>query len=138
MPGFVDEDELRELMAHAACLANPSRREGYGLVVVEAAAFGTPVVLVADENNASTELISTDVNGFVARSASPADLGEALTAVLAGGEALRMRTRDWYETAVRTRTIEQTVKGILPLLNGAPGNAPGNPGSSADQAKMLR
>lgn len=41
-PGFVADDRLDELMGAAACLVNPSRREGYGLVVVEAAAHGTP------------------------------------------------------------------------------------------------
>lgn len=118
LPGFVDEDELRGLMAHAACLANPSRREGYGLVVVEAAAWGTPVVLVADENNAATELITTGVNGFVAASTSAEDLGGAIVAALEGGEELRHRSREWYELAVQTRTMKQTVEGILPLLDG--------------------
>ena len=45
----------------------PSRREGYGLVVVEACAAGTPSVVVADPDNAATELIEEGVNGFVAR-----------------------------------------------------------------------
>ena len=35
----------------------PSRREGYGLVVVEAAARGVPSVVVADPDNAATELV---------------------------------------------------------------------------------
>src|SRR5690606_26706071 len=37
MPGFVSESELATMMRSAAALVNPSRREGYGLVVVEAA-----------------------------------------------------------------------------------------------------
>ncbi|SDH47715.1 Glycosyltransferase involved in cell wall bisynthesis [Microbacterium pygmaeum] len=119
LPGFVDEEELRHLFSTAACLANPSRREGYGLVVVEAAAWGTPVVLVSDENNASTELIAEGVNGFVAASTAPGALGAAIMSVLQGGEELRHRTREWYEEAVRTRTIEKTVQGILPMLDGA-------------------
>ncbi len=41
-PGFVSEAELDRLMHGALALANPSRREGYGLVVVEANAHGTP------------------------------------------------------------------------------------------------
>ena len=47
----------------------PSRREGYGMVVVEAAARGTPSIVVAGEDNAATELIEEGVNGFVAPSA---------------------------------------------------------------------
>ena len=41
----------------ALCMVLPSRREGYGLVVVEAAARGTPSVVVRDPDNAATELV---------------------------------------------------------------------------------
>ena len=53
-------------LRRALCLVLPSRREGYGLVVVEACAAGTPSVVVADPDNAATELIEEGVNGFVA------------------------------------------------------------------------
>ena len=43
-PGFVDADVLAESIASALCLALPSKREGYGLVVIEAAARGVPVI----------------------------------------------------------------------------------------------
>ena len=49
------------------CLVLPSRREGYGLVVIEAAAHGTPSVVVADPDNAAVELVTEGVNGFIAR-----------------------------------------------------------------------
>ena len=94
--------------------------------MVEAAAWGTPVVLVADDNNASTELITENVNGFVAASTAPGDLGAAIASVMEGGEELRHRTRGWYEEAVRTRTIEQTVQGMLPMLDGTPEPASSN------------
>ena len=47
-------------------LVNPSAREGFGLVVAEAAADGTPSVVVAGEDNAAAELVIDGVNGFVA------------------------------------------------------------------------
>ena len=53
-------------MARATCLLLPSTREGYGMVVIEAAAKGVPSVLVAAPDNASTEHITDGVNGFVA------------------------------------------------------------------------
>ncbi|MFT3876817.1 MAG: glycosyltransferase [Propioniciclava sp.] len=115
-PGFVAEDELARMMGEASCLLNPSRREGYGLVVVEAAAHGTPSIVTAHPANASTELIAEGVNGFVAASASPEDLAEAIGRVHAGGEALRRSTRAWYEDAIRTRTIARTAQGILDAL----------------------
>ena len=116
-PGFVEDAELDGLMHGALALLNPSRREGYGLVVVEANAHGTPVVLVADEGNAATELIDEGVNGVIAPSTSPTDLARAIRAVADGGDDLRSSARAWYETAVGTRTIRRTVEGILSALN---------------------
>nr|WP_244630568.1 MULTISPECIES: glycosyltransferase [unclassified Microbacterium] len=115
-PGFVSDAELDTLLHGALCLANPSRREGYGLVVVEANAHGTPVVLVADEGNAATELIDDGVNGVVAPSTRPDDLARAIRAVADGGDDLRRTSRAWYDTAVGTRTIRRTVEGILSAL----------------------
>ena len=62
---------LDEALARALCLVLPSRREGYGLVVVEAAARGAPVVVVAGPDNAAIELVEEGVNGVVAASAEP-------------------------------------------------------------------
>ncbi|MGC0368027.1 glycosyltransferase family 4 protein [Microbacterium sp. SLBN-111] len=115
-PGFVDDAELDALMHGALALINPSRREGYGLVVVEANAHGTPVVLVADEGNAATELIDDGVNGVVAPTISPTDLARAIRAVADGGDDLRRSARAWYDTAVGTRTIRRTVEGIVSAL----------------------
>lgn len=42
--GFVDENKKFGLLARAYILVNPSIREGWGLVVIEAAAVGTPTI----------------------------------------------------------------------------------------------
>ncbi|MGN7968625.1 glycosyltransferase family 4 protein [Microbacterium sp. 22296] len=115
-PGFVSDAELDRLLHGAVALANPSRREGYGLVVVEANAHGTPVVLVADEGNAATELIDDGVNGVVSPTIRSADLARAIRDVVDGGDDLRRSSRAWYDTAVGTRTIRRTVEGILSAL----------------------
>jgi glycosyltransferase involved in cell wall biosynthesis len=117
LPGFVSEDDLAQLMRGATALINPSRREGYGLVVVEAAAHGTPVILVADDGNAATELISPGENGFIAASTEPAELAAAVVKTARGGEKLRATTRAWYEVAVRTRTLDRTVHQILSTVD---------------------
>src|SRR5207244_1814890 len=41
-PGFVGQADVEHALENALCLLLPSRREGYGLVVVEAFARGTP------------------------------------------------------------------------------------------------
>lgn len=122
-PGFVDDQELARLMHGALCLANPSRREGYGLVVVEANAHGTPVVLVKDDGNAATELVSAGVNGVVADSSRPDALARAIISVAEAGDELRHSARAWYDEAVRTRTIRRTVEGVLSALDRQPARA---------------
>jgi glycosyltransferase involved in cell wall biosynthesis len=91
-PGFVDEEVIEDALARALCLVLPSRREGYGLVVVETLSKGTPVVLVCGEDNASTELIEEGRNGLVVPSPSAEDLATALTSVRAAGPKLRAST----------------------------------------------
>ena len=70
-PGFVAGELVEDAVKRALCLVFPSRREGYGLVVVEAAAVGTPTVVVDAPDNAAVELVEDGVNGFVAKSAEP-------------------------------------------------------------------
>ncbi|WP_159448497.1 glycosyltransferase family 4 protein [Demequina sp. NBRC 110052] len=112
MPGFVSESELAELMGGASALVNPSKREGYGLVVVEAAGRGTPSVLVADPDNAAMELVEEGVNGFVAPSIAAEDLAAAIVRAASGGTDLRRSTRDWYDDAVVTKTVTRTVERL--------------------------
>ncbi len=96
-PGFVAREELEEGLASALCMVLASRREGYGLVVVEAAARGVPSVVVADPDNAATELVDDGANGFVAASADPEDIAAAILRVRAAGEPLRASTAAWFE-----------------------------------------
>ena len=94
--GFVASGVVEEALRRALCMVLPSSREGYGLVVVEAAAAGTPSVVVAGPDNAAVELIDEGENGFVARSADPNDLADAIVRVQDAGPALRDATADWF------------------------------------------
>lgn len=111
-PGFVDAEIVEHDLARALCLLLPSRREGYGLVVVEAAANGTPSIVVAGEDNAATELVEEGVNGFVAPSASPADLAEAIARVHAGGGELRRSTADWFARNARRLSLDASLDHV--------------------------
>ena len=111
--GRVDDEELEELFATAAVLVNPSAREGFGLVVAEAAAHGTPSVVVAGEDNAAAELIVDGENGFVAGSIAPEVLGEAITKAVTAGSPLRRSTASWFTRERRERSLDRSVGELL-------------------------
>lgn len=113
MPGFVPAAAVEAALARAMCLVLPSKREGYGLVVVEAAARGTPSVVVKGPDNAAVELLSEGENGVVARSAEPQDLAAAILAVHAGGARLRAATAAWYERNATMLSLESSVRTVV-------------------------
>jgi glycosyltransferase involved in cell wall biosynthesis len=95
--GHRPEEEIGAALSRAACLATASEREGYGLVVVEAAARGTPSVVVAGPENGAVELVSEGDNGAVAASADPDELADAILRVVQAGPVLRASTTRWFE-----------------------------------------
>ncbi|SCG85543.1 glycosyltransferase family 4 protein [Methanobacterium congolense] len=66
--GFLeDHKNLISLMKSSKVFVLPSKREGFGMVVVEANACGLPVVVYEHEMNAARDLIDENVNGFIAK-----------------------------------------------------------------------
>lgn len=116
VPGFVDRRLLDAALRSASVLVNPSAREGYGLVVVEATAAGTPVVLVDGPDNAAVELVRHGINGSVAESTSAADLAAAIVWAVEAGAELRVSSRAWYDEQARTGTVAVTARRILATL----------------------
>jgi glycosyltransferase involved in cell wall biosynthesis len=111
-PGFVSTEVVEHDLARALCMVLPSSREGYGLVVVEASANGTPSVVVRGEDNAATELVEDGVNGFVAASAAPEDLAEAIVKVHRAGGELRASTTDWFARNARRLSIDASLDRV--------------------------
>ena len=95
----------------------PSRREGYGLIVVEASAAGTPAIVVREPDNASVELVEDGVNGFVSASAAPGDLADAIVRVHEGGEELRRSTREWFAANARRLSLESSLETMLSVYS---------------------
>jgi glycosyltransferase involved in cell wall biosynthesis len=118
-PGFVDANRLAAAIKRALCLVLPSRREGYGLVVVEAASLGTPSVVVRGPDNAATELIEDGVNGVVAPSADPHDLAAAILRVYEGGPALRASTEAWFARNAHRLSLESSLAKVLQAYDGS-------------------
>jgi glycosyltransferase involved in cell wall biosynthesis len=111
-PGFVDFEEVDQALRHALCMVLPSSREGYGLVVVEASARGTPSVVVRGPDNAAVELVDDGENGVIAASASPQDLADAIVRVHEQGEGLRERTRAWFARNARRLSLSSSLETV--------------------------
>ena len=112
-PGFVSADAVHQALARATCHLLPSEREGYGMVVIEAAATSTPTVLVREPESAAVELVDDGVNGIVADDV--AALAGAVVDVHAAGVTLRESTARWYAehaagmtAQASARVVEQT------------------------------
>ncbi len=110
---FVPPQAHRELARYYravdVCLV-PSHSESFGLVALEAAACGTPVVAAAVGGLRS--LVDDDVTGYLVDSRDPADYAAPIAALLtdpararAMGEAAEARSRryGWTMTAARLR-----------------------------------
>ena len=113
VPGFVATETVDDLMGRALCMVLPSRREGYGLVVIEAAARGTPSVLVAGPDNAAVELVAEGENGFIAASSSADDLAAAIVQVHQEGQALRDSTAAWFARNASRLSLGQSLEVVL-------------------------
>lgn len=113
VPGFVATETVDELMGRALCMLLPSRREGYGLVVIEAAARGTPSIVVPDPDNAALELIEDGVNGVIASSASADDLAAAIVRVSEAGEPLRRSTAAWFTANAPRLSLERSLESVV-------------------------
>ena len=111
--GRVKSSEVAETIASATCLLHPSEREGYGQVIVEAAALGTPAIVVAGPENAATELIEPGVNGYVAGSCDPEELGRLVVDAVQNTDALRRSTREWYAEHSNELSLQHSLDTVL-------------------------
>jgi glycosyltransferase involved in cell wall biosynthesis len=118
-PGFVDQEVLEQALSSALCVVLPSRREGYGLIVVESAARGVPSVVVAGPDNAATELVDEGANGFVSPSVEADDLAAALVRVYDAGPELRRSTLEWFHRNAERLSLERSLHVVLRQYSSA-------------------
>jgi glycosyltransferase involved in cell wall biosynthesis len=83
------------------------------MVVVEAAAVGTPSVVIAGPDNAAVEQVEEGENGYVAASSDPEVVAAALVRALREGPALRERTRSWFGREAPRRRLGASVQAVL-------------------------
>ena len=126
-PGFVDATRIDEALTNAMCMLSTSRREGYGMVVIEAAARATPSVVLAGEDNAAVELVEDGVNGVVAPTADPETIAAAIVRVHDAGMAMRESTAKWFAQNAQRLSLESSLRAVLASYEPAPPRSPTTP-----------
>jgi glycosyltransferase involved in cell wall biosynthesis len=103
-PGFVTEDVKSLLIKHASVLVYPSLFEGFGLPVLEAAAFGVPSVTT--KSSSLPEVGGT--HAFYFDPFNPSDFGRVLMKALIDaevkGSAVRNDCLEWSKRFSWTKT----------------------------------
>jgi glycosyltransferase involved in cell wall biosynthesis len=116
--GFVHADGITRALRRALCMVLPSEREGYGLIVVEASAQGTPSVVVDAPDNAAIELVDDGQNGVLAESADPEHLAAAILRVHREGFALRERTCAWFARNATRLSLDSSLEHVVRIYAG--------------------
>jgi glycosyltransferase involved in cell wall biosynthesis len=80
-PFLPRHDDVFAAMKSARVLVNPSSREGFGIIALEANACGLPVITIRSPRNACADLIRDGENGFVC-DPTPVGIAAALATAL--------------------------------------------------------
>lgn len=113
--GFLkDHNELLKIMKSSQVFVFPSKREGFGMVVLEANACGLPVVVVEHPMNAAVELVKNNQNGFIVEGSEVA-LADGIITGLKNKKNLEAacvefaRGYDWDEIVLNLEDFYQEV-----------------------------
>ncbi len=93
--GYVEESKKFELLAKAHLLINTSIREGWGLVVIEAASVGTPTV--AFDVPGLRDSIKNKVTGLLSEGRDINKLAEIISNTLVDDDILAKLSKNAYE-----------------------------------------
>ena len=111
MPGFIQDDELVDHYALADVFAMPSKKEGFGIVFIEAAACGTPVI--AGNSDGSKEAL---LGGEIGKLVDPDDV-DMLTAAIDEALTLPKNKRALSEKVLEHYRFEKYRGKMDEMLN---------------------
>jgi len=134
--GPVADAEVRGLYSRAAAVVVPSLYEPFGLVALEAAAVGAP--LIVSDTGGLAEIVTTGRTGLVVPANDPVALAGAIDSVIADPAAARRRAVAlsselpdrfaWSRIAERTiDAYERARRMKAPPVDGGGGNGPSAP-----------
>lgn len=116
--GYVSDEERTKLLSESSVLLVTSIKEGWGLVVTEAAAGGTPAVVY--DVDGLRDAVTDGVTGLICRERTPAAMARLVSDLLSDGDWLnRLSLNAWQ--ASRNFTFERTAAQFLNALEAERG-----------------
>lgn len=112
--GFVSQKKKFKLLGMSHVLVNPSAREGWGLVNIEANALQTPVV--GYRSPGLVDSISNGYSGFICQINTPRELAD-LTFKIISNNKLYKKIQDNAKLWSQNYTWEASTKKSLKLIN---------------------
>ncbi len=112
------QDDVRWVFEMIDVLVLPSREESFGLVLVEAGAYGKPVIATRTEG--PSEIIEDGSTGFLVRPDDPAELADRIERLVSGavdgermGQAGARRVQTLFCAEGNSRAIEDIIRDLL-------------------------
>jgi glycosyltransferase involved in cell wall biosynthesis len=110
----LNDQEVQEVLKSSSVLFHPSKREGYGLAVIEAAMLGVPAVLISYKDNKSVELAISP--SLVSNSSEIDELARIILFSFKNREDLHSRCLEWKSNEAVTKTTVQSIDKIADLI----------------------
>jgi glycosyltransferase involved in cell wall biosynthesis len=115
--GFVDQPELPQVYAEADAFAFPTLDDPFGMVLLEAAASGLPVIASAYAG-ATEDLVENEVHGFVVDPRNISAMADAIVRLAASPDLRIEMGRAAHRVTLR-RTPAATAAGYLQAAEAA-------------------
>lgn len=112
--GFLSQKKKYELLSRAHILVNPSTREGWGLVNIEANSAGTPVV--AYNNAGLVDSIKNGTSGILTKKNNPEELAENIKSLLQDKKRyskLQKGAIDWSKRFKWGKLVKVSLKHLV-------------------------
>lgn len=116
--GFVSEEEKFNRLARSHILINPSVREGWGLVNIEANRMGTPVV--AYRSPGLVDSVSAGNSGVLCQQNTPDDLAKNILRILDDNDLYRKLCKDsiaWSNNFTWEKSKTMSINLIEKIVN---------------------
>ncbi|MDO8619182.1 MAG: glycosyltransferase family 4 protein [Candidatus Daviesbacteria bacterium] len=112
--GFVSQREKFELLAKSHILINPSYREGWGLVNIEANFYATPIV--AYPSRGLVDSVKSEMSGIICEEKTPLSLARAVARVYEDPQEFK-KLSDGAKKWSHNFSWDSSVKLSLSLIN---------------------